>query len=173
MLVCAVMPIMSIYRLPLGQYGYKGHVINLPQDVVTFAHTLPRLPSTLDILVVRKDSEQSHCDFRVSRSVVQEALSYLLVNNRYYRASNVQLNQEALQQLPQDGDVRNIRSFAVDDSSTDQLEPCEDLYYGAHLSTSFIPNPTQQRTERETVQQSLEDLQSGSSHRLMWRSTHQ
>ena len=130
----------------------------------TFAHTLPRFPSTLDILVIRKDNEQSHRDFQVRRSVVLEALTYLLENNRYYIANNVQLSQEALQQLPQDGDIRNIRSFLVDESSTDQ---CEDLY-GAHLSTSFIPNPTQQRTEQETVQQSLEDLQSGSPHRLMW-----
>ena len=54
MLVSAVMPIMSIYRLPHGQYGYTGHVINLPQDVMSFAHRLPRLPSDLVIVVVRK-----------------------------------------------------------------------------------------------------------------------
>ena len=53
MLVSAVMPIMSIYRLPLGQYGYTGHVINLPQDVVSFANSLPRVPSELDVLVER------------------------------------------------------------------------------------------------------------------------
>ena len=64
MLVSAVM-LMSIYRLPLSQYGYTGHVINLPQDVVSFANSLPRVPSELDVLVVRKDSEQSHRDFRV------------------------------------------------------------------------------------------------------------
>jgi len=46
------MPIMSIYRLPLGQYGYTGHIINLPQDVVTFAHSLPRLLSEVDVLIV-------------------------------------------------------------------------------------------------------------------------
>lgn len=68
MLICAVMPIMSIYHLPLGQYGYKGHVINLAQDVVSFALSLPRLPSELDVLVVRKNSEQSHRDFRVRKS---------------------------------------------------------------------------------------------------------
>ncbi len=34
MLISAVMPIMSIYRQPQDQYGYRGHVINLPQDVV-------------------------------------------------------------------------------------------------------------------------------------------
>ena len=70
------MPVMSIYRLPLGQYGYTGHVINLPQDVVSFAHSFPRLPSELDVLVVRKDSEQSHHDSRVRRTVVHEALTW-------------------------------------------------------------------------------------------------
>ena len=41
MFIVAVMPIMSIYRLPHGQYGYTGHVINLPQDVMSFANRLP------------------------------------------------------------------------------------------------------------------------------------
>ena len=110
MLISAVMPVMSIYRLPLGQYGYTGHVINLPQDVVSFAHSLPRLPSELDVLVVRKDSEQSHRDFRVHRTVVQEALTWLLENNRYYRANAVHLNEEALQQLPQDGNLTQLQN---------------------------------------------------------------
>ena len=48
MLISSVIPIMSIYRLPHGQYGYKGHVINLPQDITTFATSLPRLPKELD-----------------------------------------------------------------------------------------------------------------------------
>ena len=39
--ISAVMPIMSIYRLPLGQYEYAGHVINLPQDVCV-CHGLAR-----------------------------------------------------------------------------------------------------------------------------------
>ena len=167
MLISAVMPVMSIYRLPLRQYGYTGHVINLPQDVVSFAHSLPRLPSELDVLVVRKDSEQSHRDFRVRRTVVHEALTWLLENNRYYRANAVHLNEEALQQLPQDGNLTDIQSLHLGDTVSEQPEPPEDQY-GAHLSTSFVPNATQQRTEQETVQQSLQDLQSGSSHTLMW-----
>ena len=52
MLIAAVMPIMSIYRLPHGQYGYSGHVVNLPQDAVSFASSLPQLPSELDVVVV-------------------------------------------------------------------------------------------------------------------------
>ncbi len=33
MLISAVMPMMMLYRLPHGQYGYRGHIINLPQDI--------------------------------------------------------------------------------------------------------------------------------------------
>ena len=58
MLISAVMPIMSLYRLPLGQYGYTGHVVNLPQDVASFAQNLPRLPSDLDVLVVTSESDE-------------------------------------------------------------------------------------------------------------------
>ena len=162
---------MSIYRLPLGQYGYTGHVINLPQDVVSFANSLPRVPSELDVLVIRKDSEQSHRDFRVRRSVVQEALTWLLENNRYYRANAIRLNEEALHRLPQDGNLTDMRSLQLGESSTYECEPSEDLY-GAHLSTSFVPNATQQRTEQETVQQSIQDLQSGHPYVAHhWRST--
>ena len=70
MLIAAVTPIMSIYRLPHGQYGYSGHVINLPQDAVSFASSLPRLPSELDVVLVRKEgTNQSHKDFHVRRHV--------------------------------------------------------------------------------------------------------
>ena len=71
MLISAVICIMSIYRLCHGQYGYKGHVINLPQDITTFATSLPRLPKELDILTVRKNgSDSTHRDFRVRKAVV-------------------------------------------------------------------------------------------------------
>ena len=166
MLVSAVMPVMSIYRLPLGQYGYTGHVINLPQDVVSFASSLPRVPSKLDVLVVRKDNDQSHRDFRVRRTVVQEALMWLLENNEYYRANQVHLNQETLRQLPEDGNLTELNSLQLEDSSG-QTVPREDQY-NAHLPSSFVPNAVQQRTEQETVRQSIADRQSGSTHHLMW-----
>ena len=112
----AVMPIMSIYQLPLGQYGYTGHVINLPQDVVSFAQSLPTLPQEVDVLVVRKDNEQCHRDFCVRRSVVQDALTYMLENNEYYHANHVHLNQEALQQLPEDGNLTDVRCLDLPDA---------------------------------------------------------
>ena len=120
MLVSAIMPIMSIYRLPLGQYGYTGHIINLPQDVISFAHSLPRLPSELDVLVVRKEKEQSHHDFRVQRAAIQEALEWLLQNNKYYRANQVHLNQDVLQPLPENGDISELTSLQLDESTTNE-----------------------------------------------------
>ena len=44
MLISGVLPIMSLYRLPHGQYAYSGHVINLPQDVASFASCRPGRP---------------------------------------------------------------------------------------------------------------------------------
>jgi len=79
MLISPVMPIMSVYRLPLGQYGYSGHVVNLPQDVASFVHSLPRTPSQLDVVVVRREGAAgSHKDFRVRRSVSSLSASYVV-----------------------------------------------------------------------------------------------
>ena len=81
----------------------------------------------------------------------------LAENNRYYRVNAIRLNEEALQRLPQDGNLTDMRSLQLGESSTYQCKPSEDLY-GAHLSTSFVLYATQQRTEQETVQQSIQDL---------------
>ena len=59
---------------------------------------------------------------------MQEALTWLLENNRYYRANAIRLNEKALQQLPQDGNLTDMRSLQLGESSTYQCEPSEDLY---------------------------------------------
>ena len=161
MLVSAVMPIMSIYRLPHGQYGYTGHVINLPQDVMSFAHRLPRLPSDLDIVVVRKEgADQSHRDFRVRRSVVHRALQWLITNNIYYHANHIHIDEDALAQLPHDGNLSNISSIAVEIPATSDQQMSEDDPYDAHLARSFVPVATRSMSEQEAVQQSVQQRQS-------------
>ena len=91
MLISGVLPIISLYRLPHGQYAYSGHIINLSQDVASFVNSLPRLPTELDIIDVRKQgAADSHHDFRVKRSAMLAALQWLLVNNQYYRS--IQIN---------------------------------------------------------------------------------
>ena len=85
-LISAVVPMMSVYKLPLGQYEYSGHVLNLPQNVSSFAKQLPRLQSELDVVLVRKVYESgSHKDFRVRRSNVLHALQRLKAN-KYNRS---------------------------------------------------------------------------------------
>ena len=161
MLISGVLPIMSLYRLPHGQYVYSGHVINLPQDVASFANSLPRLPTELDIIVVRKQgAADSHHDFRVRRSVVFATLQWLLANNQYYRS--VQINSDALALLPEDGNLTGLRSVTLNSVADDSEAPSvEDVDpYDAHLSGSFMPNTTQRLTEEETVRQSVQERQS-------------
>jgi hypothetical protein len=107
MLISAVLPIMALYRLPQGQYGYSGHVINLPQDISSFASTLPRQPQDLDVIVVRKEgANQSHRDFRVRKSVVVAALEWLVANNIYY--TNISIHPQVIAQLPEGSDLSQL-----------------------------------------------------------------
>ena len=158
MLISAVIPIMSVYRLPHGQYGYKGHVINLPQDVASFAKSLPRLPSELDVLVVRKEgSDKSHRDFRVRRSVVLRALTWLKQHNKYYR--DIAINDAALNQLPTDGDLAGLST--VQDTLLDNEDHPSTNDEDVHDTASFVPVAVQKLMEEEIVRHSISDRQSG------------
>lgn len=116
----AVMPIMSTYRLSHGQYGYSGHVINFRQDVKSFATKLPHLPSEIDVLVERREREQSHCDFRVRRRVVEEALTWLLTNNIYYRTIGIIMDQDT---LAEDGHLTDLPSVQPEEGDETNETP--------------------------------------------------
>ena len=186
MLISAVMPIMSIYRLPQGQYGYSGHVINLPQDVASFFNSLPRLLSQLDVIIVKKRRYYQLRDFHVRRNV-HRALQWLVMHNKYYRANNVCTDGNALDQLPEDGNLAQLRVIAIDfptmDSLTSTASTCtsssaaitsispddailncnsglvDEPYdsYSAHLPQSFVPTAMQSMTEQEAVVKSVEE----------------
>ena len=121
------------------QYGYTGHIINIPQDVISFANRLPQLLSNLDIEVIRKEGvDQSHVDLHVRRSVVHCALQWLIMNNIYYRPNHIHTDEDALAQLPYDGNLSNIFYIAVQTPPTsDQISG--DDPYDAHLARSFVP----------------------------------
>lgn len=151
MLISAVLPIMTLYRLPQGQYGYSGHVVNLPQDISSFARTLPRHPQDLDVIVIRRESGQSHRDFRVRRSVVLRALQWLVANNTYY--CNITINNEVLAQLPEDGDLSGLHSIVLSTNSEDRdTSQAEADPYNADLSRSFVPSAPRRSTEVEAIQ---------------------
>ena len=153
---------MSLYRLPHGQYAYSGHVINLPQDVATFANSLPRLPSELDVIIVGKEgAADSHRDFHVRRPVVLCALQWLLANNKYYRS--IHINHEALAMLPEDGDLSGLHSVTLNSTEEDMELPSahdeDEDTYSTHLSSSFVPSTAQRMTEQETIRRSVQDRQ--------------
>ena len=165
MLISAVLPVMSIYKLPHGQYGYSGHVINFPQDVQSFATSLPRLAADISVLVVRKEREQTHKDFHVRRQVVEEALTWLMDNNIYYQRHFVCLNQESLASLPEDGDLSDLHSIQPVQSEAEVTS--DEATTEDHYSSSFVPNAAPPAIERETIQQALGQSQSST---LMWPS---
>ena len=167
MLISAVMPIMSIYKLPHGQYGYSGHV-------VSFAQCLPRLPSNLDVIVVRREgANQTHSDFRVRREVVQRALQWLVTHNKYYQSLCITINTTALAQLPEDENVSHLVSVTEDSSTVDTPTPEVDRSTASkvedeHLSQSFVPISAPSITEQEAMQQFVYERSSCTP--LMWPS---
>ena len=47
MLIARCCPIMRVLHLKGGQLRYGGHVVNVAQDITTFAATLPRLATNV------------------------------------------------------------------------------------------------------------------------------
>ena len=154
MLISPVLPIMTLYRLPHGQYSYSGHIINLPQDVTSFANSLPRLPNELDMIVVRKQgSTETHHDFRVKRSVILCALQWLIANNIYFH--NISINYEALTLLPEDATISDLCTMTItSDESEPSAQPDIDLH-STPMQSSFVPVPTRGLTQQQTIRQSV------------------
>ena len=60
LLIAKVNPTMTIHRLSRGgQFGFKGHVLNLSQNVNAFLRQLPRTVHQLDVLVLRKENHNA------------------------------------------------------------------------------------------------------------------
>lgn len=149
MIIARTCPIMSVYRKHGGQRGYKGHVVNLPQDIQGFLDHLPCNIKDLPILIVRRHgSENTHTDFRVRREKVLSALQWLKANNPCYK--DITIDHDALQLLPEDGippelltvDEQEEESSAQEDSANED---------NGHDSHSFLPLPTRQSTESDAI----------------------
>ena len=156
---------MTIYRLRHGQYGYRGHVINLPQDLTTFATSLPRLPKELDILIVRKEgSDCTHRDFRVRKSVVLGALLWLKHHNKYYR--NVNIDYDSLNELPEDGNLSGLTGIKTS-RNVEEDRPLLENDENSHDAESFVPIAVQKLTELEAVKKSVADGQKSSPRNIV------
>ena len=141
MLIAQVFTVMTVYRLRGGQNGYRGNVINFPQDIKGFTDRLPRNPTSLDVLVVRRQSANEPTAFRdfvVRRGKVASALLWLKRNNRYYK--DIIINDKILQSLPEDGSIFNMLPQLQNDQSVD--ENSDDINIEneeAAISRTFVP----------------------------------
>ena len=114
------------------------------------AKSLPRLPSTLDIIIFRQiDNTTKHKDFTVRRSHVLNALQWLINNNIYYRDINIDLN--VISNLPENDTI--LSSFPtitkqIDNTepNSDELDSCQEI-----LSVTFVPMKFRQSTEKEII----------------------
>ena len=95
MLISAVMPMMSIYRLPQGQFQWTCHQLAAGCYVICQWSTSTTLRPGCHS-GEKGSSDQTHCDFRVRRAVVDQALQWLIAHNIYYRAQHVHIDLRRL-----------------------------------------------------------------------------
>jgi len=132
MLIAQVFPMISVYKLRGSQHGYRGNVINFPQNVQEFVSKLPRHPSSLDVLVIRHqsaDNSEAFRDFKVRRIKVAHALVWLKENNRYY--ADIIIDHKVLQSLPIDG--------SIDDQLQNIAEESDHENDDDVITRSFVP----------------------------------
>lgn len=134
-LIAQTHPVISVYRLKYGQMGYKGNVINFPQDVTTFATQLPHTIDNISrFVIVRKEGTVGYTDFFVNRRRVKLALEWLKENNIWY--GNIVISLRNLYDLPKNGDVLQM----IEDSQQRRTQRHS-------LNQTPTPRPQQQVTQ--------------------------
>lgn len=101
MLIALHQPIMKIYRLKGGAFGFAGNVVNLVQNVDEVIHQLPRTLANVNMIVVRKqtgDQPTDYRDFKVNKNHIVQWLRFLKDHNQYYR--NITIDELTLDNLP-------------------------------------------------------------------------
>ena len=67
MLIAKIQPVMRIYQLRSsggpGQYRYQGNIINFAQNISDITRFLPRHPKLLNIILVRRASDNGFVEF--------------------------------------------------------------------------------------------------------------
>jgi hypothetical protein len=111
-LICRISPAINIHMLRHGGIAANGHCVTFPQEINEPAKILPKLPSEVNILKVkRKGKDDNHKEYRVRRYTIQNALIWLKNNNPAY--SDITFSSDRLNQLPLDNSL-NLQSLEVD-----------------------------------------------------------
>lgn len=87
LLIARVQPA-PLYRVRLhgflGQYAYKGDIINVGQTISAVVRLLPRTATNQSVIIVRQELLNQHRVFYVRRDKILVAFTFLTPNNPYY-----------------------------------------------------------------------------------------
>ncbi|XP_034239366.1 uncharacterized protein LOC117644209 [Thrips palmi] len=125
-LIARIHPVVSLYKIQNCQYGYKGNIINFPQNVQEIADILPhKIEDLNNIITIRLDNSNSHQDFQVRRSEVHNALLWLKKNNPFYK--DIEISEANLKLLPENKNMyRNMKGYNVNQNIPDSFDSeCE------------------------------------------------
>ena len=175
MLIAQVQPLISVFVVRGGQLAYRGNIINFPQAIQSFVDTLPRDPTTLDVMVVRRSSADGSAafrDYKVRRRNVALWLRWLKSNNPFYGSVNI--DEEALRRLPEDGSVLDQLRQVSDANLSRSLDERDaglnddefDVHHD-HLDTSFAPAPPPELSEVDAINEEIDRLENAQPH-AMW-----
>jgi hypothetical protein len=107
---------MRVHHMPSGNVNYKGHVLNVEQDVSDVVSQLPCFAEGLTMGHCSKTGAKTpkgYKDFRVWRKNVYQWLVWLSMNNSHYR--DIVIDHEALATLPDDACVAHEISVLESD----------------------------------------------------------
>ena len=90
-------------------------------ELTTGCHVICQRPSLTSLGTGhhRECSNQSHLYFRVRKVVVTQALQWLITHNKYYSANHVCIDENALSQLPEDGNFCDLSSITLEGAAED------------------------------------------------------
>ena len=122
-------PVLKIYRLKGGNFGYSGNCVAVTQDIGLFVSKLPRnlINTQLSIAMpfYADSSDEAPKSLRVSSLKIRSWLSFLVVNNPLY--SDITIDEETLATLPECGDTFQHLVPFIFISSEDENENTSDI----------------------------------------------
>jgi hypothetical protein len=162
MLIAKCSPIIKVYKLKGGQISYGGHVISFNQDVQQFVNTLPRHPTQLGVVIVRKDFSDGHFDFKVRRNRIAKALLWLKSHNIYYK--DIVIDTSLIGLMPEDGFISDMIPSITLEDDIPASDPTEDRFESHVLKTVFV-------SEQSMLAESLKGLVNDKDPPLRWPQT--
>ena len=114
---------------------------------ISFAHSLPRQPSKLDVVVVRKQQDQYHRDVLLYKTLSSGCwkTTSTIEQTPWQRCASA-VTREWWDEW---ADITSVEELPSEDLS----QPSQEYLHSSHLPSSFVPNPALQQTEQETVHQ--------------------